>query len=421
MFEGSLLYARLFDGAIDVAAVSLPSSIRSQCVSERWVVVTTIFPPSPLIVQLARLDDWCTIVVADRKTPVEAWTELLGNSSALTLLTVEQQSQLPFRIAAHTPWNHFGRKNIGYLFAIAHGAQLVYDTDDDNELRQGGWPASPPSASSTAGDGENPPIPLPGVHLKGEAGLQVPIPLPGVHLRGDNLAVAQFCSAAPVPPQVWNPYPHFGGGAVTSWPRGFPLDGITDSLGSCGAANAGQHAMQIGPVGGADALAAVGRVAVWQSLADEHPDIDGIHRLTRTPLTFAFDSATPYAALIGLAGINAPYNAQATLYTSKALWGLLLPVTVHGRVSDIWRSYIVTRLLEADAAAVHGGMQVAFVRPWVKQMRTPHNFLRDFQAELPLYERAGALVAFLRGWAPPTAGGLPGAFEALFISMKLAS
>lgn len=29
------------------------------------------------------------------------------------------------------------------------------------------------------------------------------------------------------------------------------------------------------------------------------------------------------------------------------------------------------------------------------QFRNPHNYLADFQAELPLYERSGALVSFL--------------------------
>ena len=34
-----------------------------------------------------------------------------------------------------------------------------------------------------------------------------------------------------------------------------------------------------------------------------------------------------------------PYNAQATLHFYEAFWALYLPVTVAGRVSDIWRSY----------------------------------------------------------------------------------
>ena len=32
-------------------------------------------------------------------------------------------------------WNHFGRKNLGFLYAVQHGARWVYDTDDDNELQ----------------------------------------------------------------------------------------------------------------------------------------------------------------------------------------------------------------------------------------------------------------------------------------------
>lgn len=390
----------LFNNGRTTPRVELPESTRSKCKSEQWVVVTTIFPPSPLLEQLATLPGWCSVVVADRKTPVDAWASLLANSTSMTLLTVAQQEQLPFASAAHTPWNHFGRKNLGYIYAVAHGAHIVYDTDDDNELREGGWPAPAGVLANAASGGKNPLIPI-----------------PGVHLRGEDLAIAELCSPGPAPPRVWNPYPLFGGGGATSWPRGFPLDDITDSLGPCGAEDAGKHALQLGAVGSADALAAAQRVAIWQSLADEHPDIDGIHRLTRKPLIFAFDSATPQASLVGPAGVNAPYNAQATLYTRRALWGLLLPVTVHGRVSDIWRSYIVTRLLAADASGVRGGMQVAFVRPWVKQMRTPHNFLKDFQAELPLYERAGALAEFLRDWKPPTTGGLPAAFEALYIAL----
>lgn len=75
---------------------------------------------------------------------------------------------------------------------------------------------------------------------------------------------------------------------------------------------------------------------VQQSLADVHPDIDAIHRLTRRPLTFSFDSSTPFDALFGPENVYSPYNAQATLHEYGAFWGMLLPVTVHGRVSDIW-------------------------------------------------------------------------------------
>ena len=37
-------------------------------------------------------------------------------------------------ITDQLPWNHFGRKNLGYLYAIQHGADVIFDFDDDNEL-----------------------------------------------------------------------------------------------------------------------------------------------------------------------------------------------------------------------------------------------------------------------------------------------
>jgi len=42
----------------------------------------------------------------------------------VTFLSPEDQEKLPYRIAAQLPWNHFGRKNIGYLYAIDHGAKV---------------------------------------------------------------------------------------------------------------------------------------------------------------------------------------------------------------------------------------------------------------------------------------------------------
>ena len=46
------------------------------------------------------------------------------------------------------PWNHFGRKNIRYLYAIMHGAEVIWDFDDDNALKfwiPGAAPAGAPS------------------------------------------------------------------------------------------------------------------------------------------------------------------------------------------------------------------------------------------------------------------------------------
>ncbi|CAN0540796.1 unnamed protein product, partial [Ectocarpus sp. 8 AP-2014] len=61
--------------------------------------------------------------------------------------------------------------------------------------------------------------------------------------------------------------------------------------------------------------------------------------------------------------------------------------------------------------------------PRITQIRNPHNYLADFQAELPLYEQSGALVAFLDGHrrqsvAASEAGvDLPERIDALMVEM----
>jgi hypothetical protein len=42
------------------------------------------------------------------------------------------QSALPFRTARTLPTRHYSRKNLGYLLAMAEGAECIFETDDDN-------------------------------------------------------------------------------------------------------------------------------------------------------------------------------------------------------------------------------------------------------------------------------------------------
>ena len=45
------------------------------------------------------------------------------------------QSSLNNAFVEAMPWLSFGRKNIGYLYAIANGATVIWDFDDDNILK----------------------------------------------------------------------------------------------------------------------------------------------------------------------------------------------------------------------------------------------------------------------------------------------
>lgn len=91
-------------------------------------------------------------------------------------------------------------------------------------------------------------------------------------------------------------------------------------------------------------------------------------------------------------GIFAPYNAQATVHQYDSFWGLLLPVTVHGRVSDIWRAYLTHKLLW-DICQV-----VSFRPAFVVHDRVAHDYLKDFNSESDLYLKTAALVEFLSDW-----------------------
>lgn len=90
------------------------------------VVITTINPKSEGIERFEALDDWHVLVVGDRKsTPIE-------ESDTLTFLSIEDQEALSYGFVEHAPYDHYCRKNIGYLYAIEQGAEVIYDTDDDN-------------------------------------------------------------------------------------------------------------------------------------------------------------------------------------------------------------------------------------------------------------------------------------------------
>ena len=101
----------------------------SSCSPEHniWAVITTINHPTRTIKKLVD-SGLHVVVVADKKTPVD-WSCL-----GCEILSVQKQLELNYNIIKYLPWNHYCRKNIGYLYAIEHGATVIYDTDDDNML-----------------------------------------------------------------------------------------------------------------------------------------------------------------------------------------------------------------------------------------------------------------------------------------------
>jgi hypothetical protein len=94
-----------------------------------YSVITTIQAPTKAMVKLGKSLgklDGHLLVVGDKKGPFEYPLE------TAELLTVDKQLQLPLRMPSLLPFNHYSRKNLGYLVAISRGAECIYETDDDN-------------------------------------------------------------------------------------------------------------------------------------------------------------------------------------------------------------------------------------------------------------------------------------------------
>jgi len=316
-YEGDLPHAP--NGTVGVA--------EGKCNSSKWAVVTTIFDVTNAVKQLDLMPDWCTVVVADKKS-VPSAQEWFPEGHRVIYLTVQEQESLEFRSVGETPWNHFSRKNIGFLYAIREGAEAVLDFDDDNDIVM---PVTSYAMLSPVG----------GRDVRARS----------VHHPG-ALNVYNY----------FRPSDHV-------WPRGLPLAETIQSLSTRRASRVKVQRSQ---------------VAVWQHLAQLDPDVDAIWRQThKLPLKFGKHDDP----LVLEKGSWAPFNAQATVWTKAGFLLMRLPSTVHGRVSDIWRSYIAQPLLWNQ------NLSVAFAAPQFSVAnRNAHNYLGDFEAEINLYRQAGALM-----------------------------
>jgi hypothetical protein len=96
----------------------------------KYVIITSINPPTRAVEEIAHYEDRKLIVIGDRKTPSD-W-----HHDGVSYLSVEDQQASGGQLAAILPWNHYARKMLGYLEAVQEGASVIIDTDDDNIPRE---------------------------------------------------------------------------------------------------------------------------------------------------------------------------------------------------------------------------------------------------------------------------------------------
>ena len=174
------------------------------------------------------------------------------------------------------------------------------------------------------------------------------------------------------------------------WPRGFPLEQLL-------------REREQGPW---HTVPADVRVGVWQALADGDPDVDAIYRLTSN-VPCVFRQRAP--VVLG-AGTICPFNSQVTAFRRELFPLLYLPAFVTFRFTDILRGLVAQPIMWA------AGYKLGFSTATVVQERNPHNYLRDFESELPCYLHAAAVVEVVSKAVKPSASvteNLSAAYEAL--------
>ncbi|NEQ35512.1 MAG: DUF288 domain-containing protein [Okeania sp. SIO3I5] len=144
------------------------------------------------------------------------------------------------------------------------------------------------------------------------------------------------------------------------WPRGLPLKFVKKST---------EWMNKVVPA--SDNI----QVQVWQGLADGDPDVDAIYRLTNnTPCYFH-----NRGSLVLNSKTITPFNSQATFFNKDCFPLLYLPATVSFRFTDILRGIVAQPILW------YKNWYLGFTNPIVFQERNKHDFMKDFEQEVPVF------------------------------------
>lgn len=93
---------------------------------DKCVIITTINKPTETILKHIQNTEYDVIIVGDNKTPDD-----YKNLNCIYIDIPSQKKLFP-ELCELLPYNHYCRKNLGYLYAIKKGYKVIYETDDDN-------------------------------------------------------------------------------------------------------------------------------------------------------------------------------------------------------------------------------------------------------------------------------------------------
>lgn len=257
-----------------------------------FLVTTTIHVPHVLKHYRNIHKDIHMIIVGDKKTPdreTRAFVKTLGNAQ---YLGPQDQEKLKYKSSARIGWNSIQRRNIGFLEALKHGADIIVSVDDDN-------------------------IPVDRHYINDFISL--------LSHPYDGLSISS--------PSGWVNIGEFLTPAL--YHRGFPYSLRRKDL---------QHSIR--PLTQA-------RIGVAAGLWIGDPDIDAMARITTAPMVYNISDVARAGFVIDQSSV-APFNSQNTAYI-RELAPLFMMLTGVGRYDDIWSSYIMQRVMKTTGHLVHFG------------------------------------------------------------------
>jgi hypothetical protein len=144
------------------------------------------------------------------------------------------------------------------------------------------------------------------------------------------------------------------------WPRGFPLNEIRSKR-------------QISVLNQETKYP----ILVVQFFINGDTDVDAVHRMVQGVRDIQFP-ATATVDIIGQ-GAFCPFNSQLTMWWKPTFPLLYLPSTVTFRFTDILRSIVAKRVLDKIGSAMGFADSIGY------QIRNEHDFMQDFESEIPCY------------------------------------
>lgn len=129
------------------------------------------------------------------------------------------------------------------------------------------------------------------------------------------------------------------------------------------------------------------KIGIWQGLADINPDVDAVYRLT-DDRTCRFDERQPFVLD---KGTISPFNTQNTIIRKELFALIYLPTYVTFRFTDILRGLIAQPIMWMY------DYHLGFTNATVVQKRNPHDYMKDFISEIPMYQYCESIIDYVSG------------------------